>query len=247
MLNARQAQEGLVPIPARGRTFSSARAVRLSDMDARGRVRLDAVARYLQDVAIEDVEETGWGLPDHLWFIRRVRIDVLSPFLRDRRVELVTWCSGLASVAAGRRWTLLGDAGGRIEVDSVWVHLGPDQRPRRLVGFEVYGEAAGDRRVTTKAELVSPDDGVRMRWHLRTTDVDLHGHVNNAAYWQALEERLAEGVPDVTQPLCARLEYRRPLDLDDPVELVERSRDGRLELAFVTGEAVSAVARVEPL
>jgi acyl-ACP thioesterase len=246
VLNAGQALEELVPIPARGRTFSSARAVRLSDMDVRGRARLDAVARYVQDVAIEDVEETGWGLPDHVWFIRSVRIDVLSPFLRDRRVELVTWCSGLASLAAGRRWSLAGDAGGRIEVDSVWIHLGPDQRPRRLDGFEVYGEAAGDRRVTTKAELVSPADGLRTPWHLRTTDVDLHGHVNNAAYWQAVEERLADGVPDVTKPLRARLEYRRPLDLDDPVELVERSRHGRLELAFVTGEAVNAVARVEP-
>jgi acyl-ACP thioesterase len=248
VLNAGQALDDLVPIPARGRTFSAARAVRLSDMDVRGRVRLDAVARYLQDVAIEDVDETGWGLPEHVWFIRSVRIDVLAPFLRDRRIELVTWCSGLASLAAGRRWSLAGDAGGQIEVDSVWIHLGPDQRPRRLDGFEVYGEAAGDRRVTTKAELASPEDGVRTRWHLRSTDVDLHGHVNNAVYWQAVEERLAEGMlPDVTRPLRARLEYRRPLDLDDRVELVERSLEGRLELAFVTALGVSAVARVDPL
>ena len=42
---------------------------------------LDAVARFLQDVAIEDVEETGWGMPEHLWLLRRIRIDVLEPFL----------------------------------------------------------------------------------------------------------------------------------------------------------------------
>jgi hypothetical protein len=30
-------------------------------MDARGRPRLDAVARFLQDVAIDDVQETDWG------------------------------------------------------------------------------------------------------------------------------------------------------------------------------------------
>src|SRR6266545_271448 len=78
-------------------------------MDARGRLRLDAVARYLQDVASDDVDETGWGSPDHLWVIRRIRIDVVVPFLEDRELELTTWCSGLAAVAAGRRWSLGGE------------------------------------------------------------------------------------------------------------------------------------------
>jgi acyl-ACP thioesterase len=49
-------------------------------MDARGRPRLDAVARFLQDVAIDDVQETDWGMPEHLWFVRRIRVDVLRPF-----------------------------------------------------------------------------------------------------------------------------------------------------------------------
>ncbi|HEX2302423.1 MAG TPA: hypothetical protein VHH57_02265, partial [Gaiella sp.] len=54
-----------LPIPTSGRTFSAERRVRLADMDEHGRLRLDAVARFLQDVAIDDVEETGWGTPDH--------------------------------------------------------------------------------------------------------------------------------------------------------------------------------------
>jgi len=38
--------EPLVPAPEEGRTFSSRRRLLLSDLDARGRLRLDAVARY---------------------------------------------------------------------------------------------------------------------------------------------------------------------------------------------------------
>ena len=115
--------------------------MRLSDIDAHGRVRLDSVARFLQDVAIDDVQETGWGLPAHLWVVRRIQIEVVKPFLLDQEVEVVTWCSGVGSLAAGRRWSMTGDVRGRIEVDSVWIHLGPDQRPARIDGFGVYAEA----------------------------------------------------------------------------------------------------------
>ena len=114
------------PLPVSGRTFRTRYRVRLSDTDATGRLRLDAVARYLQDAATDDVAETGWGAPEHLWVIRRIELDVLEPFLADTEVDVVTWSSGSAAVAAARRWTVTGDAGGRIEVDSVWIHLGPD-------------------------------------------------------------------------------------------------------------------------
>ena len=62
--------EGLVPQPPSGRTFRVGYRVRLFDADAMGRVRLDAVARYLQDAAIDDVAETNWGAPEHLWVLR---------------------------------------------------------------------------------------------------------------------------------------------------------------------------------
>jgi len=126
-----------IPLPLGGRTYSSQRRVRLSDMDAQGRVRLDAIARLLQDIAIDDVQETGWGAPDHLWFVRGIRVDVLRPFLDDREIELTTWCSGVAAIAAGRRWAVSGDAGGHIEVDSVWIHLDAQARPARIEHFGV--------------------------------------------------------------------------------------------------------------
>jgi acyl-ACP thioesterase len=240
--------EELVPVPTGARTFRSRRMVRLTDMDAHGRVRLDAIARYLQDVAIEDVDETGWGTPEHLWFVRSIRVDVLAPFLQDREVELVTWCSGLATIAAGRRWSVKGDAGGRIEVDSVWIHLDSTARPARIVDFGVYAEATGGRSVSTKLGLEEPAEAdVLMPWHLRVTDVDRHGHVNNAVHWEAVEHALAGGGPDPAQPLRVLLDYRDPIDLGDAVELVV-SRNGRsARLALRVDARVKAVAEVAPL
>jgi len=236
-----------LPAPSVGRTYAGRRRVRLADMDETGRLRLDAVARFLQDVAIDDVQETGWGTPEHLWFVRRIRVDVRRPFLEDREVALVTWCSGLAAIAAGRRWSLEGDRGGRIEVDSVWIHLGPDQRPARIESFGIYAEATGGRSVSTRLELRAPDgDASRRPWALRSTDVDLHGHLNNAVYWQAVEDVARAEALDLAAPLVAELDYRDPIDHADRVELAT-SRDGAaILLGFRVAGAVRAVARLSP-
>lgn len=217
-------------------------------MDATGRVRLDALARYLQDTAIDDVDETGWGAPEHLWVLRSIRVDVVHPLLADRAVELETWCSSVAAVAAGRRWSVRGDCGGALEVDSVWIHLGPDARPARLDGFGVYAESTGGRLASTRLELPGPPPGLeRTPWPLRLSDLDLAGHVNNAAYWQAIEMRQSLGGPDLRLPYRALLEYRHAIDIGERVELVEGGGDGRLDVSFLVGEVVKAVARVEPV
>ena len=232
--------EELVAQPPSGRTFRVGYRVRLSDADATGRVRLDAVARYLQDAAIDDVAETNWGAPDHLWVLRAVRIDVLRPFLGDGEVSIVTW---------GSRWSLTGDAGGAIEVDSTWIHLGADARPARIgEGFEEYAEAAQGRVASTKLTLLTPaTDGNTVAWPLRATDVDRMGHVNNAAYWAAIEHRLAGRRPDLSLPHRARLEYRHPIDLGEQVELAEATHDGRYGAAFLVDGRAKAVAWVEQL
>jgi acyl-ACP thioesterase len=241
--------ETLVPIPQVGRTFRVAYRIRLSDADAAGRLRFDAIARYLQDAAIDDVAETGWGAPDHLWVLRSVRIDVETPFFDDGEVRIVTWGSSFSALAAGRRWSLEGDAGGSIDVDSTWIHLGPDARPARIgEGFDGYAEAAQGRVTSTRLTLVPPPiEGERRTWPLRRTDVDRMGHVNNAAYWAAVEQRLPDVGFDPGRPLRARLDYRHPIDLGERVELAESVEDGRYGVAFVVDDVVRAVARVDPI
>jgi acyl-ACP thioesterase len=237
-----------VPEPVAGRTFRTRYRIRLSDMDATGRLRLDAIARFLQDAATDDVEETGWGAPEHLWVLRSVRIDVLTPVLGASAVDVLTWGSSFSALAAGRRWSLVGDDGGSVEVDSTWIHLGPDARPARIgPGFDGYAEAAGGRIASTKLTLAPPAAGSRTAWPLRATDVDLMGHVNNAAYWAAVEHRLAVLGHELSRPLRGRLDYRHPMDFDEKVELVEDARDSHYEVAFGVGGVVKAVARVEPL
>lgn len=225
------------------RRFTARRPIRLSDTDDTGRLRLDAVARYLQDVASDDWEDAGFGESDSAWVVRRTELAVTRPFRTDLAVQLETWCSGVAGSSAARRYSLRGDMGGAIEAESIWIHLDRSLRPRRLDErfLAVYGGSAQGRKAPTRFTLDMDIHGVGhgYPWSIRATDIDRLGHVNNAAYWAPLEEAW-RGRLDGT--LRAVLEYRKPIDLGEQVEIV---RDGRLTWLVVEDEVRSA-ARLDP-
>jgi len=201
----------MVPVPERGRVFEGEARARLGDVTATGRTRMDALARWTQDVAYDDVADAG--LADAgVWVVRRMRL-VVARFPRfDERVTLRTFCSGVGPRWAQRRTSLEGAGGARAEADALWIFLDPvTQQPARLdERFDaVYGEAAAGRRADrARLRHGSPHaDLPRFDWRFRAADVDLADHVNNAAYWTVLEERLA-AVGAEPEALDAEIEYR---------------------------------------
>lgn len=242
------APSDLVERPPSGRVFEALRRVRIADVDRRGRLRLDAAARFVQDLSADDTADAA--LPDaEAWVVRRTTIEVRHFPRYNEPLALATWCSGTGSHWAERRVTIVGQRGGHLEAASTWVHVDlASGRPTRIPpGFdERYGEAAGGRLV--KARLVHPappTQAERRPWVVRHTDLDLLDHVNNAAYWQAVEEaRLTEGV--LTGPLRAEVEHHTALAHGDQAELVT-AREGDELRAWVTGPAgVAASAVLRP-
>jgi acyl-ACP thioesterase len=198
---------GVIGLPERGRIFVGEARGRLGDVTAAGRVRVDALARWLQDVAYDDVADAGLTEAGS-WVVRRTRM-LVNRFPRfDEPVTLRTFCSGVGPRWAQRRTSLTGRDGAHVEADALWIFLDWETlMPARLdERFDaVWGEAAGGRRAE-RARLQHgspPDDAPRFDWRFRAADVDLADHVNNAAYWAVLEERLGE--PDT---LDATAEYR---------------------------------------
>ena len=88
-------------------------------------------------------------------------------------------------------------------------------------------------------------DAPSVPWPLRATDIDPHGHLNNAIYWQAVEHALALGVLDVARPLVAELDYREPIDAGDEIDLVTAVDEREVIVGLRASDGVRAVARVE--
>jgi acyl-ACP thioesterase len=204
--------EPMVAARPRGRIFSIERRPLLGDCAPSGRVRLDALARWLQDVAYADVEDAGLHL-DAVWVLRRTRIQVNRfPRFADH-CTVQTFCSGTGPMWAERRTTVtaVGETEPLVEGVALWVHLDPVERlPIALTKAEldVFGEAVGDRHVHARLRHGRPNQiESESEWWFRRTDSDVADHVNNAAYWEPLEDELLAAEPDLVE-VDAEIEFR---------------------------------------
>jgi acyl-ACP thioesterase len=237
----------LVPEPGSGRVFRSHRPIRLSDAAPEGRLRLDAMARYMQDVASDDVADAQAEDPALTWVVRRTVIEVASPFKADTTVALATWASGSGSHWAARRTTIAGNEGGRTEAESIWVLI--DRREGRLTrlpaAFDaLYGPSTLGRIVSAKLELPPrpQPDAPTLKWPLRLTDLDALGHANNAVYWEAIETALALVDRGAAGPLRAVLEYRRAIDLTSDLTLAVAGIGTTTSVWFIDAGETAACA-----
>jgi acyl-ACP thioesterase len=215
-----------MPRPASGRVFSTRRLIRSTDVTPGGRLRFDALARYLQQAAEDDLVDAGWNEP-YAWLVRKTQVAVREFPRFDSHISLHTFCSATGPRWAERTTTVSGADGDLMQATAVWAAVGrADGRPAEL-GPEfhrVYDDAAQGRGVSVRLSHPRPPEAPDERgaWPLRASDFDTAGHVNNAIHWAVVEDVLA-GLDWL--PGTAEVEYHRPvLPGCDPVLAVSRAR-----------------------
>jgi acyl-ACP thioesterase len=231
----------LVPPPDDGRLFVHPVLAGLADVAPSGRVRLDAIARWLQDAALADVVDAGLDEAG-AWVVRRARM-VVERFPRfGEAVRVATFCSGTGPMVAERRTVISAGDDVLVQAVAIWVHVDPAAgRPRPLPeSFEaVYGGSAAGRRVRARLRHpAEPPPGASARpWRFRAADLDLAGHVNNAVYWQVLEEDLIPAEP--AGRLEVEIEHRAAADAGDAAV---HGADGMRWISGPGGQVVATVA-----
>ncbi len=242
--------EVLVPVPTQGRIYEAPRRVRLGDASPGGRLRLDACAVYLQDIANDDSRDAGSPNPT-AWVARRTVISVEQfPDYLDL-LTLRTWCGGLGSRWAERRYSVAGAGGscGRVEAATLWVHI--DMATMKPIAVpadfaEQFSQAAGGRTISARLHLptrVPAELTSQSVWPLRFADFDVLGHVNNCVYWAIVEEQLAR-LRDFRAPLTVTLEHHDAIDPGAVVQVSVVDIDRGFDLWITTtDDHVAAVVR----
>jgi acyl-ACP thioesterase len=224
-----------------GRSFALAFRAGLADATATGRVRLDVIAGWLQDVARADVDDALGG-EEWLWVVRRTRIQVAAFPRWDEQCTARTWCSGTGTMWAERRTSIAG-AAARVEAVGLWVRV-DEQRGRPVPPGErcrrVFDESAGGRRVKARLRHPGPPaQAARSAWRFRLSELDMAGHINNAAYWAIVEEELAQAPEPAA--FDGEIEFRAGAQAGDAVVLGDGARrwilgpDGELSATVALG------------
>ena len=228
----------IVPVPAVGRIFRRTLRPGLADAAPSGRIRMDGLARWVQDLAYADVDDAQVS-DESVWVVRRMRIraERFPSFGED--VDALTFCSGYGRLWAERRVDFE-SASGRVQVTGIWVHLNPKTRlPAALPESldRLRAESAQGRKV--KARLRHPNpvgDESAGEWFFRRSDADIAEHVNNAAYWEPIEETI--GDPTTYD---AEIEFREPAQ-PGPARILNgdgvtwiTAEDGRVHASVVLG------------
>ena len=235
-----------VPDPAHGRVFTVTRAIRSSEVTAGGRLRLDALARYLQDAAEDDLADSGCGDPCD-WLVRRVSVAIGGYPARGDQLSLRTFCSAIGPRWAERTTTVTRSGTDLMQAVAVWAAVGrEDGRPVPLgpAFHRLYGGAAQGRTVSARLSHPGPPGAPGppgRAWPLRASDFDTAGHVNNAIAWAAAEDVLA-GVDWL--PGRGELEYRRPILPGYDVRLTASHAPGQLSCWLLNGSQLLASAQL---
>lgn len=232
------------------RQFQLNRRVALSDTDPTGRLRIDACARYLQDVAAFDAIDADISDIGN-WVLRQNNLFISSLPNYGSQVNSRTYLTG-----SGRAWvertSVISDidSGDRlITARALWVLTSatsgaPISIPERL--YEIYGPLALQHKVgirDAKRETM-PAEVSPLDWRIRFSDQDILRHLNNATYLEALEEVLfREGIElGPKQQITCRITYRESTSYSDPSDTYfavdKNGKDISVAVFFAKGDLV---------
>lgn len=250
--------------PAGAFHFSTDYRIRAGDVDQELRLRFDSVARYLQDVANDNLAASTFGFTDPFWLVRRTVIDVLEPIAWPGTVHLERWCSALSTRWAQMRVRMIATPetdrinsdptrGGLIETESFWINVNDSGMPTRISdgGFEYLSSMTSEHRLRWRQfnDSTLPGSGSKDlatdRPHiLRTTDFDPLKHVNNSAYWAVIEDELIDH-PDLKNvPHRAVIEYLRPIAPRSDITVRRRRAGDELHVWMIVDDQVTTTVTV---
>lgn len=201
------------------RVFHLDQTVLLSDTDGTGRIRLDAIARILHDIATLDIVDSELS-EITCWVLRKTRIDITRfPKYLDK-LHIATYCSGSGRYWAQRSTTF--SIGNEVVVSAtaIWVNVtgvdgGPKAIPEQF--FSVYGEELRNTVPSARQSLSTPTyaPNVCEQIELRVSDIDIMNHVNNAIHLALVEEVLSRGMCDILtkSPLKIEIEFSKAMEI----------------------------------
>lgn len=175
---------------------------------------LTGIFQLLQEGAIRHADQHGLGAQAKLtngdtWFLNRISAAIHRYPRYGETIRLTTWSSGIRAFKGYREFRL--HAGGELllAASSLWLRLNHQTKalvsvpPELARAFPARTDDVFHAGIEKLRFEEPPDTAAVQEISLRYSDIDLNGHVNNAAYFDYVQTALA-GMGESVHP--ARLE-----------------------------------------
>lgn len=227
-------------------TFSRTFRVRYYECDSYGHLNNANYPRFMQETAFDASASVGfdqarYAAMNRIWLVRETEIEYFLPFVYNDPIEVRTWVEDFRRVRSRRRYEFLhaetGELHARASTD--WVYIDTQtERPASVEAAVIAAYWPGDDLTVAPArdkfpEPPPPPPGKfsitkRVEWR----DIDTRGHMNNAVYFNYIEDcstqvavafkwpmsRIAEaGFGIITRR--HRMEYLQPALMDEELEI----------------------------
>jgi acyl-CoA thioester hydrolase len=242
--------------------------MRWADLDQLGHVNNVVYVDYLQEARVDLLRAHGRGpraLADGLVVVRH-EVTYLKPLTYDfRPVSIECWVTDIKAATFTMAYEIFDDReGDRAVYARATTVLTPfvfaEERPRRITAEErgaLEQHLEPDQQPRRRIPALSERESHHYPIHVRFSDVDVYGHVNNVKYFEYLQEArftlvrglvpertfsvvVAQTDVDYVQPLLFRAE---PYDCRSEIVRVG-NRSMTIESEIRDGERVLARARV---
>lgn len=200
-------------------TFNS--RVRYSEIDASGKISLEAIIDYLQDCTTFHSEDAGKGIErlrrEHkVWMLSSWQILIEKYPVFGQNIIIGTQPYDFKGMLGFRNFVIMDEnRNPLVKANSVWCLLNTDTgKPIRVSEEDVACYGSGEKLDMEYADrkIIIPDGGRRMEpFFVRPHQIDTNRHVNNGEY--VLMAR--EYIPEECKIRQVRAEYKKQAVLGD--------------------------------
>lgn len=235
--------------------FERAFLVPPSACDFDGRLSYPGAFSVFMDLATEHAERLGVGLAamqakDRFWLTVKTRIVFHDRPRISESVQLLTWPEKPGPLRFNRSYELRRDGALLLAGRTEWAVMNTatgalarstDVLPEGLVYERASALDSGYARVPERFEGLEPF----AEYRVRATDIDVGGHMNNAAYPRALFAAFSSAELRGREIRCVDLIFRAPCFEGDLLSFCRSERDGGTDYRMARGTDTVLLARIE--
>lgn len=235
--------------------------VRFNEADMTGFATVQTIGNWLQEAADQNARELGWAREQLqarrlFWALTGLRITLVRYPRWRETATVITWPAGADRLFAWRDFELADAAGAPLgAATSAWLLVNEDtRRPIRMLPEIAAAGLSRPRALTHdfRVKLAPPERAEHeRRFHVRRSDLDVNGHVNNVTFIEWVVESVPPDRLGAARVTDLTLEFQAEALLgDEVIAQAAHGSDGnrkifRHQLRRAGDDRVLAVAQTE--